>query len=201
MKRQFAAAGVLVAAVGLSVTISGCAGSPAAGSLTAAGKEHTITHPQSAAPTPTVTVTPTAMPSRRASPSTAKKPTPPRTTTHASTPVTHKPKPKPKPKPPAAIHYRDGSYTANGSYTSPGGTETIRVTIALGNDIVTAVSVSTVSADPTATGYEAQFASGISGAAVGRNIGTLHVGAVAGSSLTANGFNRAVLTIRANAKE
>jgi hypothetical protein len=99
------------------------------------------------------------------------------------------------------VTYRDGSYSEGGSYTSPGGTETIRVNITLGNDRVTAVSVSTVSADPTATGYEAQFASGISAAAVGRNIATLRVGAIAGSSLTAIGFNQAVGKIRADAKE
>ena len=198
MRRHLLVTGAVV--LGLSATLSGCT---AAGTLTATRK-HTTTHNHTTAPvvsvSPSATPTPTPTPTKAKSHSTAAKPsTHKTTTTHSTAPTKHKSPSKPKPKPPA-VHYTNGTYSENGSYTSPGGTETIKVTITLGNDIVTAVSVSTVSADPTATGYEAQFAGGISAAAVGKNIGTLHVGAVAGSSLTANGFNQAVGKIRADAK-
>ena len=196
MKQQLRTATVIFAAAGLAVAMGGCAGSR----VVSTSAIKSSTHHHTSAPVAIATATPTPTATHKA---TKKKTTHHTAPVHVSTPTKPKApsKPKPKPKPPAAVHYRDGSYTENGSYTSPGGNETIRVNITLGNDIVTAVSVSTVSADPTATGYEAQFAGGISGAAVGRNIATLHVGAVAGSSLTANGFNQAVGKIRADAKE
>jgi hypothetical protein len=99
-----------------------------------------------------------------------------------------------------ATSYKDGTYSADGSYVSPGGHEEIAVTITVKDDLVTAVSVKTVTADPEGAQYEAQFESGISAVAVGKSLGGLSVGSVAGSSLTSQGFNRALSTIRSNAK-
>lgn len=199
MKQQLRGASAILAAAGLALAMSGCAGAHPLNASAAKSTAHT--HPHTSAPTAVATATPTPTPTATHK-SSGK-------STHHSTPVKvvtpTKPKapskPKPKPKPPTVVHYSDGSYTENGTYNSPGGSETISVTLTLGNDLVTAVSVSTVSADATARGYEAMFAGGISGAAVGHNIGTLHVGAVAGSSLTSIGFNQAVGKIRADAKE
>ena len=98
-------------------------------------------------------------------------------------------------------NYKDGTYTAPGTYVSPGGTEHISVTMTLAKNIVTAVKVTTVQADPTARGYEQLFEGGISAAAVGKNINTLNIGVVAGSSLTSMGFNKALAKIKADAKE
>jgi hypothetical protein len=61
------------------------------------------------------------------------------------------------------------------------------------------MKVTTVKADPTATGYEQMFEGGISAATVGKNINTLKIGVVAGSSLTSMGFNRALAAIKADA--
>jgi hypothetical protein len=96
--------------------------------------------------------------------------------------------------------YKDGTYSADGSYVSPGGEEEIAVTITVKNDLITAVSVRTVAADAEAAQYEAQFASGISAVAVGKDLGTLNVGTVAGSSLTSHGFDVALSTIRSKAQ-
>jgi uncharacterized protein with FMN-binding domain len=95
--------------------------------------------------------------------------------------------------------YKDGTYTEPGSYTSPGGNEHISVTLTLGNNIITAIKVITVQADPTATGYEQMFEGGIAAATVGKNINTLNIGVVAGSSLTSMGFNQALAAIKADA--
>jgi uncharacterized protein with FMN-binding domain len=95
--------------------------------------------------------------------------------------------------------YKDGSYTEPGSYVSPGGTEHISVTLTLASNVVTAIKVVTVQADPTATGYEQMFEGGIAAATVGKNINTLNIGVVAGSSLTSMGFNRALAAIKADA--
>ena len=97
--------------------------------------------------------------------------------------------------------YKDGSYTEPGSYVSPGGEEHISVTLTLSKNVITAMKVITVRADPTATGYEGLFEGGIAAATVGKNINTLNIGVVAGSSLTSMGFNNALAKIKADAKE
>jgi hypothetical protein len=100
----------------------------------------------------------------------------------------------------ASVNYKDGSYTEQGTYASPGGQEVISVALTLKSNIVTAVTVKTVKADPTATTYEAMFESGIGAVVVGKNINTLNVSRVAGSSLTSLGFNNALTKIKADAK-
>ena len=95
--------------------------------------------------------------------------------------------------------YKDGTYTEAGTYVSPGGTEHISVTLTLSSNVISAMKVITVKADPTATGYEQLFEGGISAATVGKNINTLNIGVVAGSSLTSMGFNRALAAIKADA--
>jgi hypothetical protein len=97
-------------------------------------------------------------------------------------------------------NYKDGSYTEQGTYASPGGQEVISVALTLKSNIVTAVTVKTVKADPTATTYEAMFESGIGAVVVGKNINTLNVSRVSGSSLTSMGFNDALTKIKADAK-
>ncbi|HEY5229599.1 MAG TPA: hypothetical protein VIJ11_01755 [Galbitalea sp.] len=96
--------------------------------------------------------------------------------------------------------YTDGTFTADGSYVSPGGRETIAVTVTIKSDLIIAASVKTVTADPQGAQYQAQFESGISAVAVGKSLDTLSVGSVAGSSLTSQGFNSALASIRSEAK-
>lgn len=97
--------------------------------------------------------------------------------------------------------YKNGTYTEQGNYSSPGGQETISVELTLKDDAVSAVTVKTVKADPTATQYESQFISGISKAVVGKKVDDLHVTQVAGSSLTSQGFDDALTKIKADAKD
>ena len=96
--------------------------------------------------------------------------------------------------------YKDGTYTEQGQYSSPGGQEIISVKLTLKSNVVTAVTVSTVKADPTATSYEQLFEAGISKVVVGKKINSLTVSRVGGSSLTSQGFNSAVTAIKADAK-
>lgn len=95
--------------------------------------------------------------------------------------------------------YADGEYTAEGSYRSPGGTESIGVTLTVEDDVVTAVKVSPEATSGNAKEYQTRFASGISGEVVGKELATLSVDKVAGSSLTGQGFNDAVEEIRGDA--
>jgi hypothetical protein len=95
--------------------------------------------------------------------------------------------------------YTDGSYTAEGSYTSPAGQESVKVELTLEDDVVTAVTVTPEADDPQAKSFQEKFASGIADAVVGKDIDTLNVSRVAGSSLTSGGFNAALETIKADA--
>jgi len=96
--------------------------------------------------------------------------------------------------------YTDGTYTAEGSYSSPAGTESISVELTLADGVVTAVTVTPEADDAQAKRYQTEFADGISAEAVGEDISTLTVSRVAGSSLTSGGFNDAGEAIKADAE-
>lgn len=99
----------------------------------------------------------------------------------------------------SSTSYADGTYTADGSYQAPSGTETITVELTISDDVVTAVSVTQNSSDPQAQQFQSQFASGISSAVVGKDLSSLSVSRVSGSSLTSSGFNAALDEIRSQA--
>lgn len=99
----------------------------------------------------------------------------------------------------ATAALKDGTYSATGDYQSPGGPSAVAVTVTLRSGTITAVQVKPAADNPTARQYEAQFSSGISGVAVGKPIAGLQVGAVSGSSLTSQGFEKALAAIRSKA--
>lgn len=94
-----------------------------------------------------------------------------------------------------------GEYDAEGSYQTPGGTQSVEVEMTLEADgTITAVEV-----DPQADGgnsamFQKKFAGGISDEIVGQKVTELDVDKVAGSSLTSGGFNAAVEQIVADAQ-
>jgi hypothetical protein len=92
-----------------------------------------------------------------------------------------------------------GTWTATGDYQTPGGQESVTVTLTAKAGTVTAVKVTGSGGSPNSQQYQSQFISGISGEVVGKPLATLDVGAVSGSSLTGQGFDAAVDTIRADA--
>lgn len=95
---------------------------------------------------------------------------------------------------------KDGTYTATGSYMSPGGLDHLGVTVTLKSDIVTDVSVTPKPGDGTSARYQAIFAANYKQYVVGKDITTLKLDKVSGSSLTGKGFNDAVAQIEAQAK-
>ncbi|GAA4624603.1 FMN-binding protein [Cellulomonas oligotrophica] len=95
--------------------------------------------------------------------------------------------------------YTDGTYDATGSYTSPGGPETVAVSLTLADGVVTAVEVTPEATNATSRQYQTQFASGIADEVVGVAIDDLDVTTVSGSSLTSGGFMDAVAQISADA--
>ena len=147
----------------------------------------TIPTTSTAPVTPVVSTVPV-----KTSPSTpAKSPVAPKTTT-PSVPVAVKPK--------QTSVYKDGTYTATGSYMSPGGNEQITVTITLANDIITSSSVTAGAYDHTSLRYQDMFISGYKQYVTGQNIANVNLTYVSGSSLTPAGFNSALAQIKAAAK-
>ena len=95
--------------------------------------------------------------------------------------------------------YKNGSYTASGSYDSPGGLDHVTVNLTLANDLITDISV-TATGDRESQQYQAKFLSGYKQYVLGKNIATLKLTKVSGSSLTSGGFNDAVAQIKTQAK-
>ena len=95
--------------------------------------------------------------------------------------------------------YADGTYTAQGSYATPESVEQISVTVTLQSDVVTDVEVSGTPTTRESREYQSKFIGGISSAVVGKDIDTISVSRVAGSSLTSGGFSQAIEEIKAEA--
>ena len=98
-----------------------------------------------------------------------------------------------------ASTYADGTYTATGSYSSPGGTESVSITLTLTADTVTDASAVGEAAGGPSEQYQSAFVSNFAALVVGKDIASVSLDKVAGSSLTSNGFNAAVETIKSDA--
>jgi uncharacterized protein with FMN-binding domain len=96
--------------------------------------------------------------------------------------------------------YADGTYTAEGSYDTPGGEESISVEVTVAGDVVTEVTVTPEASGGNAARFQDEFASGIADEVVGTELSGLQVDKVSGSSLTGDGFNAALDQIRADAE-
>lgn len=94
---------------------------------------------------------------------------------------------------------KDGQYSATGHYTSPGGDSAVAVALTLQGGMVTKVTVTPKAENPTAQQYESMFSSGIAGKIVGKKISELNVTKVSGSSLTSQGFDKAIADIEQQA--
>lgn len=155
---------------------------PSAASLT---QNNSSTIPATSTPFVPVTTTVSATPK-----STAPTPTPVVTTT---------PPPATVPKQTAYV-YKNGTYSATGSYGSPGGEEQIAVTVTIANDIVTSSSVTPMAYGGTSLRYQNYFISGYKQYVVGQNVANINLTYVSGSSLTPAGFNDALSQIKTQAK-
>ena len=99
----------------------------------------------------------------------------------------------------SAAGYKDGTYSADGNYKSPNGTETVGVQLTLANGTVSAVEITQHPSNPNTRKFQGQFAGGIADQVVGKSLDEIKVSKVAGSSLTSGGFNQAVEAIKTQA--
>lgn len=128
--------------------------------------------------------------------------TTPKPTSPASTPA---PKPTPQPTPPPVVQapkspFKDGTYTSTGNYNSPGGGESISVTITLKDGVITSSSVVGHAENPASKQYQGMFVGGYAAQVSGKSITDVKLSQVSGSSLTPRGWNDAVTKIQAQAK-
>ena len=100
----------------------------------------------------------------------------------------------------AASGYKDGTYSADGNYVSPNGTETVGVELTLAGGTVSDVNITQHPSNPNTRKFQGEFAGGIKAQIVGKKLDELNVSKVAGSSLTSGGFNEAVGKIKSEAQ-
>lgn len=97
--------------------------------------------------------------------------------------------------------YTDGTYTATGSYQTPGGEESIGVTVTLDSGSVADVQTEPMPSNATTELYQGKFSSGIKEQIVGTPLDELSVDKVSGSSLTSGGFSDAIEQIKGEAAQ
>lgn len=92
--------------------------------------------------------------------------------------------------------YKAGSYKATGSYRTPGGQESVTVSVTLSGTDGTIASIETTGTGAASGGesreYQGKFLANYKELVVGKKIDEVSLSRVAGSSLTSNGFNNAL---------
>ncbi len=144
----------------------------------------------STTPVPVATATPIGQKTITSSPSSSPAPGP------SSSPS---PSPSPPPPPPPVYAYRNGTYTANGNFNTPGGTETIGITLVISNDVITSTSATNGATNSTSIYYTNIFISNYKSLVVGKKLKGLSLSKVSSASLTPIGFNNAANAIRSQA--
>lgn len=103
-------------------------------------------------------------------------------------------------KKPTTFIYKNGTYSATGSYMSPGGPDKLGVSITINDDIITDSTVTNGAGDNTSSKIQDRFISGYKQYVIGKNISDLSLTKVSGASLTPLGFNDALAQIKAKAQ-
>ena len=96
--------------------------------------------------------------------------------------------------------FKDGTYTATGSYQTPGGQESIDLTVTLSGNTISDAKVTQNATGGEAAQFQSKFAGGYRSLVVGKKITDVSLTRVAGSSLTPIGFNNAISDIENQAK-
>lgn len=97
-------------------------------------------------------------------------------------------------------NFEDGSYTARGSYITPGGRESIDLTVTLSDGVITDAAIEQNAISGEAKNFQSLFANNFESAVVGKKVDSVNLSRVAGSSLTPIGFNSALDDIENQAR-
>lgn len=96
--------------------------------------------------------------------------------------------------------YKNGVYTAEGNYISPGGDEQIVVKLTLNKGVVEDSQVESKAFKPNSKKFQGIFIENHRQFVIGKNIEVIKLDKVSGSSLTPKGFNDALKKIKGQAK-
>lgn len=96
--------------------------------------------------------------------------------------------------------FKDGTYTETGSYTTPGGPESITLTVTLAKGVITATSAEGSGGNGNTIEYQGKFIAGYKDLVVGKKVDEVSLSRVSGSSLTSQGFNKALDAIKKDAQ-
>jgi uncharacterized protein with FMN-binding domain len=97
-------------------------------------------------------------------------------------------------------NYKDGNYTADGTYFSPEGQERVTVNLTLEGNIVKDIQFTGHTTSSTSKQYQGFFQNNFKALVVGKKIDDVKLSVVSGSSLTSGGFNQAITKIKEQAK-
>jgi hypothetical protein len=119
----------------------------------------------------------------------------------AAVPVITSPGPTPAPTPaPPSYVYTDGNYSAIGTFTAPGVTNHLNVSLTISKDVITDSTVTIPNGtDPTSKNYDNNFIANYKPYVTGKPLANLNLSKVSSASLTPNGFNNALTQIRSSA--
>lgn len=95
--------------------------------------------------------------------------------------------------------YKNGSYTATGDYSTPESSESIKLTVTIADSTITNVSIQNSGNVRESRDYQQRFMRNCTNLVVGKNIDSVSLSRVAGSSLTSDGFNSALDQIKTDA--
>lgn len=87
---------------------------------------------------------------------------------------------------------RSSSFTASSDYYVPHGTESIQVSLTVGNGVITEASIQNSGSNRQSGRYQDDFTSAYKSYVVGKKISGLKLGIIAGASDTTQGFNDAL---------
>ncbi len=96
--------------------------------------------------------------------------------------------------------FKDGTYTIDDSYQSPGGNEPIKTSITIKDGIVTDTSVKQDPNNDESAQHQADFATEFKSKVIGKAISGLSISRISGASLTTDAFNDALDQIRTKAQ-
>lgn len=96
--------------------------------------------------------------------------------------------------------YKDGTYSATGTYMSPGGNENLPVTLVVKGDVVTDATVTVGATKNESVNWQKAFIFGYKTQVIGKKISEISLSKVSGSSLTPKGFMDALAKIETQAK-
>ena len=96
--------------------------------------------------------------------------------------------------------YKDGIYSATGNYISPAFREELGITLTIESDTVVAATFDGKASNSTSIKYQNNFKNGFDQYVIGKNIDSLKIQVVNGSSLTPKGFIDALKKIKKEAQ-